>query len=199
VAVAVPVVRARAARQRRQAAVVGGLPDVIDLLRIGVDAGLDVGGALRAVVDSGSGPDDTDEDELVSVLARVRQRADRGDLLVDALTELRALGEPARALYEGLVAAQRDGVPLLPALERAGTDARDRRRRQREEAARQLPVKLLFPLVFCTLPALVLLTVVPLLARSLPSLTPEVVGPFERQPVAPVTTPGPRGVHPCCR
>jgi hypothetical protein len=36
--------------------------------------------------------------------------------------------------------------------------------------ARRLPVKLLFPLVLCTLPAFALLTVVPLLVGSLREL-----------------------------
>ena len=39
-----------------------------------------------------------------------------------------------------------------------------------EEAARRIPVKLLFPLVGCTLPAFALLTVAPLVAGALRSL-----------------------------
>ena len=46
--------------------------------------------------------------------------------------------------------------------------SRDRRRA--EEAARRVPGKLLFPLVFCTLPAFALLTVAPLVASALESL-----------------------------
>jgi Flp pilus assembly protein TadB len=163
----VPVVRARSARRRRSAAVLDGLPEVIDLLRVGVDAGLDVGTALALVADHlppGS--------DVAGSLDRSRQRVRRGDRLTDALVEIEVLGEPARALHAALVATVRHGVPLGPALERAGDDARDIRRRRREESARTLPVKLLFPLVLCTLPALVLLTVVPLLVRSFPSLTP---------------------------
>ena len=39
-----------------------------------------------------------------------------------------------------------------------------------EEAARRLPVQLLFPLVLCVLPAFVLLAVVPLLLAAVPQL-----------------------------
>ena len=39
-----------------------------------------------------------------------------------------------------------------------------------EEAARRVPVRLLFPLVLCVLPAFALLTVAPLLAGALRSL-----------------------------
>ena len=44
------------------------------------------------------------------------------------------------------------------------------RRRRAEEAARRLPVQLLFPLVLCVLPAFVLLAVVPLLLAAVPQL-----------------------------
>ena len=45
---------------------------------------------------------------------------------------------------------------------RLAAEARLERRRAAEATARRVPVKLLFPLVLCTLPAFALLTVVPL-------------------------------------
>jgi tight adherence protein C len=70
-----------------------------------------------------------------------------------------------------LVSAERHGSPLTVPLERAADQARDLRRRRAEEAARRIPVMLLFPLVLCVLPAFVLLAVLPLLASSLQSLS----------------------------
>jgi tight adherence protein C len=102
------------------------------------------------------------------VLARV----DRGIRLADALDAVDREIEPVRPLVDALVATERYGAPLVASLDRVAADARDARRRTREEAARRVPVKLLFPLVFCTLPAFALLTVVPVLLRSLPSLAP---------------------------
>ena len=61
-------------------------------------------------------------------------------------------------------------APVAPALERVAFDARADRRRGAEEAARRVPVKLLFPLVACILPAFAALTVLPLLAGTLGSL-----------------------------
>jgi tight adherence protein C len=49
-------------------------------------------------------------------------------------------------------------------------EVRAERRRRAEAAARRVPVKLLFPLVLCVLPAFGLLTVVPLLAGAATSL-----------------------------
>jgi pilus assembly protein TadC len=56
-------------------------------------------------------------------------------------------------------------------LDRVSVDCRLRRRRAAEEAARRLPVTLLFPLVLTTLPAFALLTIVPLLVGSFSSLS----------------------------
>ena len=65
---------------------------------------------------------------------------------------------------------ERYGAPLGPALERIAADVRRRRQRRAEEAARKVPVALLFPLVLCILPAFALLTVAPLIAGALREL-----------------------------
>ncbi|MCB1006710.1 MAG: type II secretion system F family protein, partial [Acidimicrobiales bacterium] len=91
--------------------------------------------------------------------------------LADALAQVPdSLGERVRPLTTVLVSSERYGVALLPALERLAVETRLERRRAAEATARRVPVKLLFPLVLCTLPAFALLTVVPLLAGSLRSL-----------------------------
>ncbi len=77
-----------------------------------------------------------------------------------------------RPLVDALAEHDRYGTPLGPSLARAAVEARARRRRHAEEAARRLPVTLLFPLVLTTLPAFFLLAIVPLLAGSLGSLGP---------------------------
>ena len=81
------------------------------------------------------------------------------------------LGAAVRPLVAALVAAERYGAAVGARLERLALDARLAHRRRAEEAARRLPVQLLFPLVGCILPAFGLLTVVPLLAASMPRLS----------------------------
>src|SRR5205823_11853388 len=96
---------------------------------------------------------------------------ERGQRVGDALDAVaQLLGQPARPLVRVLAGAERYGTPLLPALERLVVDARLDRRRRAEEAARRVPVKLLFPLVLCVLPAFALLTVAPLVAGAVRSL-----------------------------
>jgi hypothetical protein len=55
-------------------------------------------------------------------------------------------------------------------LTRLGAEARSARRIQAEIRARRLPVQLLFPLVVCSLPALLVGAVLPLLLLSFRSL-----------------------------
>ncbi len=147
-------VRRRRARIRRGVdAVADSLPEAIDLLALGVGAGLTVGLAVAAVGRRGAGP-------VAAGLARVAMETANGRRCADALDELPAvLGEVVRPLVTVLVAADRYGSPLGPSLDRLATEVREDRRRRAEASARRVPVRLLFPLVCCVLPAFALLTV----------------------------------------
>lgn len=161
---AAPLVARRRERRRQDAAVQAELPEVVDLFVLAVGAGLTVALAVPSVARHERG-------HVGTALDEVARRARLGARLADALADLPVLvGERARPLANVLVASERYGVALLPALERLATETRLDRRRAAEAAARRVPVKLLFPLVLCTLPAFALLTVVPLLAGSLRSL-----------------------------
>jgi tight adherence protein C len=158
-----PALRARRRARARQQKVVRELPLVVELLRLAVGAGSSVHHAVEAVAPRAPGL-------CGAALTRVLTRQAAGERLADAFDALGSLGEPARPLTAALVAAERYGTPLLPALDLAAVDARSARRRSAEESARRLPVRLLFPLVGCILPAFTLLTVAPVLAASLPHL-----------------------------
>jgi tight adherence protein C len=158
------VLAGRRRRARRDARLHDQLPDVVDLLSLTTAAGLPVGAALVAIDDRPGGP-------LGAALARASAHLRHGGSTAGALAELAAAGPPVRPLVDALVQHDRYGTPLLPALAQVGIEARARRRRRSEEAARRLPVTLLFPLILTTFPAFVLLTVVPLLAGSLGSLS----------------------------
>ena len=106
-----------------------------------------------------------------SGFAAVAERCAAGTRFADALAALPdLLGPLAAPLADTLAAADRYGLPLAPVLERLAGEARLQRRRQAEALARQLPVRLAGPLVLCTLPAFVLLSIVPLLLAALASL-----------------------------
>ena len=162
---ALVVVRRRRVRLRNEATSVSrGLPDVIDLLALGIGAGLTLRHALAHAVPWMPEP-------FRAVFGEALQRSRDGEPLVRSLDWCEPrLGDSSRNLLRVLIAAERDGAALTPALERAGDDARRRRRVQAEERARKVPVTMLFPLVLCVLPAFALLTVVPLLLGTLADL-----------------------------
>jgi Flp pilus assembly protein TadB len=152
-------------RGRAAAAMVEAeLPEVVDLLRLAVGAGLTVPLAVRAVSGRPAGP-------VGAALARAVEETERGRRLADALDDLPTrAGEATRSLAAALAGCERYGHAIGPALERLAVECRDRQRRRAEEAARRVPVLLLFPLVLCILPAFALLTVAPLLAGALRAL-----------------------------
>lgn len=157
-----------APRQRPQAStatgLVGELPEVVDLFLVAVRAGLTVPLAVAAVARRADGM-------LAPALGVVVDAAASGQRWSEALEGLTAkVGPGVRPLVVALTASDRYGVPLGERLERLADDLRGARMRAAEVAARRLPVLLLFPLVFCILPAFALLTVAPLLAGALRAL-----------------------------
>jgi tight adherence protein C len=162
--VTAPAIAARRRRAAEEARLHDQLPDVVDLLTLTAGAGLPVGAALAALGDRPGGP-------LGAALAGAGAHVRHGGSTAEALALLSEAGAVVRPLVDALAQHDRYGSPLLPALERVAIEARARRRRRAEEAARRLPVTLLLPLVLTTFPAFVLLTVIPLLAGSLGSLS----------------------------
>jgi Flp pilus assembly protein TadB len=165
-AVLAPTLAARRSRRALEAAVADQLPDVVDLLALTTSAGLPTAAALCVIGRRPGGP-------LGAALDRAAAHIERGGTVANALAlVVDSAGALTRPLVDALAAHDRYGTPLAPALERVAIESRLHRRRQAEEAARRLPVTLLFPLVLTTLPAFALLTVVPLLAGSFGSLSP---------------------------
>jgi tight adherence protein C len=160
-------VRVRTRRRRRRAVATSAreLADVVDLFTLAIGSGLNLRLAVVAVA---SRAPPSWADPLTGVVARI----ERGIGVADAFDQLPAMtGEHVHPLVSALVSSERYGTPLLPALERLAGEARLDRRRRAEEGARRVPVKLLFPLVLCILPAFGALTVAPLLAGALGSLS----------------------------
>lgn len=151
-------------RRRRPPDATASLPDVVDLLAVAAASGLPAGAAVVAVVPRLPEP-------WRSGFTACLARADDGDLLADALGHLpTVVGDPARPVVAVLRAGLADGDRLAGELGRLAVDARDLRRRRAEEQARRIPVRLLLPLVTCSLPAFAVLSIVPIVAGALDGL-----------------------------
>ncbi|GAA3626069.1 type II secretion system F family protein [Kineosporia mesophila] len=132
------------------------LPDAIDLLTISVEAGLAFDAALAQVARSSDGP-------LAKELFRVLQEMQLGTGRLDALRALadRTDVEELRIFVAAMVQADTLGIPVAGVLRVQSKEMRVKRSQRAEEKAQQVPVKILFPLIFCILPALFIVVMGP--------------------------------------
>lgn len=151
------------ARRREEEAWAAAVPDATHLFGLALAGGMTVPGALALVAPRAPPP-------LGPALVRAEVRFRHGEPLDEALARVGEAGPSARPLLAVLVAAHCDGAPTAGPLARLAEEHRSARRRRAEARARQVPVRMLFPLVGCTLPAFVLVTVVPAVAASLADL-----------------------------
>jgi tight adherence protein C len=138
----------KAAEHRRD--VERSLPDVLDQLTICVGAGLGLDGALQRVVLSNE--HDPLADELGRVLRDIRVGVPRPEALT-AMAQRVDLPE-LRTVVRAVNQSDKAGLPVGRVLRVQSDEVRDRRRLRAEERAMRMPVKLIFPLVLCVLPAL---------------------------------------------
>ena len=128
------------------------LPDVLDLLRVAVQAGLPLGRALAEVGRRCSGPLAA---ELDAAATRLRLGAARDAALAELVE--RCPVEGVATLAAAVSRADRHGAPLAPALAALAAQARaEQARRLRDDAARAAPkIQLVVALVL--VPAVMLL------------------------------------------
>ena len=75
-----------------------------------------------------------------------------------------------RQFIHAVLQAETYGVPTVNVLRAQSLEQRERRRFRAEERAQKIPVKLVFPLVLCILPTLLLVVLGPGLIQTLDSL-----------------------------
>ena len=159
--------RSRRAEARVGAARAEAAPAVIDLLSACLLAGLNPYLALQRVAERGP-------EALRPELSRVVGDLGLGrtpSAALAAAAERSGLDE-LRAAAGALEAAERWGMPPAEALAARAEALRSRGRLRAEAEAGRAAVQLAFPLVFCFLPAFVLLTIIPTLAGAVRALAP---------------------------
>ncbi|HEX8628017.1 MAG TPA: type II secretion system F family protein [Catenuloplanes sp.] len=134
---------------RRQQELVLSLPDVLDTLVISVEAGLGFDAALAQVGHHGKGP-------LAREMVRALQEMQIGKSRTQALRSLaaRTTVPELRTFVTAVVQAGELGVPIAGVLRENAGEIRIRRRQRAEEVAQKVPIKILFPVLFCIFPAL---------------------------------------------
>jgi tight adherence protein C len=146
--------------QRRQNEVRTALADSIDLLTICVEAGLGFDAALAHVSKNTTGP-------LADEFYRTLQEVQLGRSRNEAMRNLadRSNVPELRAFVLAMVQADIFGVSVANVLRVQAKDMRIKRRQLAEERAMKVPIKVLFPVLFCIFPALFVVILGPAIMR----------------------------------
>ena len=150
-------------QQKSSAAIDFGayIPELLDVLLVLIRAGHGPSAAVSQLHHWAP-------EQLYKTLIQAQTQLVAGTRFAEVMKTLRShLGPSVYPLCDILVSADRDGLPINSVLDQLAYHSHLERRRLQDVAARQLPVRLLFPLTCCILPSFVLLAMVPLLVNSL--------------------------------
>jgi tight adherence protein C len=141
---------------KRQEKIQKALPDALDMLTVCVEAGLGFDAALAQVSRNTAGP-------LAAEFSRVLQEIQIGKSRSQALRAMadRTTVPELRSFVSALVQAGELGITIADVLREQAKEMRLRRKTRSEEKAQKVPVKILFPLVFCLFPPLFVVIIGP--------------------------------------
>jgi tight adherence protein C len=141
----------------RRMRVTNDLPDLLDLMTISVAAGLGLEQAMQVSCARFESPVC---DELRLTLREMELGLSRHD----ALDNLKLRTDIDDLITFAVVLSQADalGLPIGRVLEAQADEMRDKRRQRAREKAAKVPVKILFPLALCFLPAIMIIVLGPI-------------------------------------
>jgi tight adherence protein C len=140
-----------------------GLPDVLDLMIVCLEAGLGLNAAIARVGEERAKLRDPLGLEFEQVALELRGGRSREEAL-RALADRNGVDD-IRALVALIIQSDRLGASMGKTLRVHADILRTKRRQRAEEAARKLPIKVLFPLAFFVLPALMVVVAGPALLK----------------------------------
>jgi len=146
-------------RKRRQDAIRRALPDMLDMLSISVQAGLGFDTALAKLIRTTTGP-------LPFEFSRMLREVQAGVTRRDAFRHLGDRTDVAELnnFIVAMVQADVFGVSISTILRTQSVELRKKRRAKAEEEAQKAPVKIVFPIILCILPATLLVILGPVVA-----------------------------------
>ena len=148
-----------AGRERLQAKIRRGLPDVLDLMVICIEAGQSLDQATIRTAEELRTAQPAISDELGVVV--LEQRAGRERTAAWRQFAERTAVDTVRNLVSVLVQSEKFGTSIAKTLRVHADTLRTQRRQKVEEQAAKTSVKLVFPLVFFIFPALFVVTLGP--------------------------------------
>ncbi len=151
-----PDIRLHDKAKERSKAIQQALPDSLDLLTVSVESGLAFDAALAQVAQNTDGPL---SDEFRRVLKEVQIGSSRADAL-RALAD-RTDVDDLRIFIGSMIQAEKLGMPIAEVLRVQAGEMRIKRSQRIEEAANKLPIKMIFPILFCIMPSVFIVLIGP--------------------------------------
>lgn len=157
------VLRRIAARRQRE--IFETIPDALDLLTVCVEAGMSLERSLVKVASEIHIKSVTLAQELQLVLMEMRAGFTKEKALRNLA--LRSGVEDVDSLVAMLIQSERFGTSMGDSLRVHSDNLRVRRRMMAEEAAAKIALKLLFPLIFCIFPTLMMVLLGPAVIQAM--------------------------------
>ena len=160
-----PVYYVELKRRSRMERIDKQLPDMIDLLVVTIEAGLGILASMRVASDTMSDP-------LGQELRLTLQEQRMGLSVNQAIESLgrRADATNMRIFVRALTQGERLGISIGTTMRNLSVEMRKRRRAMAEERAQKMPIKMLFPLIFCIFPALFVVILTPMIINIIEAL-----------------------------
>jgi tight adherence protein C len=154
-----PNVVVRLRQKKRSLEVQTYLPDAIDLLEVCVSSGMGLDMAWNAVTDEIRRVSTVLADEMALTTLEFQLGATRAEAMRHMAQRTDA--EEMSSLVAMLVQSERFGASISDTLRTFATSIREMRSQRAEERAEKMAVKLLFPMVLCIFPAMLIVMVGP--------------------------------------
>jgi len=135
--------------QNRRREIRKDLPNIIDLLVVSVEAGLGLDGAISEIIERETGPLTEEFEQTLTEIRLGKQRQDAWRNLAK-----RTQVDDLSAFMAAICQAEELGSSISRVLRTHSDTLRIKRKIHVRELANMIPVKMLFPLVFCIFPAM---------------------------------------------
>lgn len=160
--------------ENRKREIFESFPDALDLLTVCVEAGLGLDAALQRVAEEMRLKSAPLAEELTLVTLELRAGNSKERALRNLA--LRTGVEDVDTLVAMLIQAERFGTSIADSLRVHADTLRTKRRLRAEEAAAKIALKLLFPLIFCIFPTMLLVLLGPGFIQIYRILLPTLAG-----------------------
>lgn len=147
--------------KKKKEEIVRCFPETVDLLHMCINAGADLISGIKWVIDKSTG--NPFIEQLAIVLSEVQVGKPRAEALRDMARRLQL--SDVSSFSRVIVQAERMGTPVEEAFRNLSEDTRDRRYQNGERYAIKASLKILFPLVFCILPAIMIIVAGPIIIK----------------------------------